>query len=46
MKNALDELTERISEEWIAEWTELEAKAIEERGDSLKVYDIAETQGM
>jgi|HubBroStandDraft_1064217.scaffolds.fasta_scaffold11432_7 hypothetical protein len=45
MKNALDELTDRISDEWIAEWKELEAKAMQERGDALKIYDIAETQG-
>ena len=46
MRSALDELTDRISEEWIEEWKELEERAMQERGDALKIYDIAETQGM
>jgi hypothetical protein len=45
MKIALDELTDRLSDEWIAEWTELEELAMNERGDMLKVYDVAETHG-
>jgi hypothetical protein len=45
MKNALDELTDRLSDEWIAEWKELEALAIDERGDILRMYDVDETHG-
>jgi hypothetical protein len=45
MKVVLDELTDRLSDEWIAEWTELEEVAMNERGDMLKEYDVAETHG-
>lgn len=45
MKQALDELTDRISHDWIAEWRKLEERAMQERGDALKIYDIAETHG-
>jgi hypothetical protein len=45
MKNALDELTDRISDDWITEWKKLEEKAMRERGDALKIYDVAETRG-
>lgn len=46
MKSAVDDLTDRISEEWIVEWTALEEKAMEQRGEFLRIYDVAETKGM
>lgn len=45
MKDALDELSDRLSDEWIAEWKELEESAIDERGDILRMYDVDETHG-
>jgi hypothetical protein len=45
-KLALDDLTERLEEEWILEWRQLEKIAADERGDALKLYDVGDEAGM
>ena len=44
-KSALDELTARISNAWVSEWKQLEERAMNERGNLLRIYDVANTKG-
>jgi hypothetical protein len=44
-KTAFHELTETISPDLIGEWTALEKKAMLERGDLLKIFDVKEDNG-
>ena len=47
-KVALDELTtsKRLKQEWIADWTKQEEKAMKERGESLNIYDVSLEKGL
>jgi hypothetical protein len=45
MKTAFNELTETISPNLIEEWTVAEKKAMLERGNLLKIFDVKEDNG-
>jgi len=45
-KLVLEELTDRISEEWVSEWKTLEECAMAERGEHLRIYDVELVKGL
>ena len=42
---AVDELTDRLDEDWLPEWKKLEDKAMEERGEALRIFDVTDVKG-
>ncbi len=44
-KPAFEELSDRLKPEWLEEWREQEAHAVEERGKSLRIYDVTLPNG-
>jgi hypothetical protein len=44
-KISLSKLTSHLNEAWILEWKELEEQAMVERGDALRIYDVAAEKG-
>jgi hypothetical protein len=43
---AYQDLTSRLDDAWIADWTAQEQNAMEERGDALKIYVISSENGI
>jgi hypothetical protein len=46
MEDAFQQLSTNIDQRWIVEWTQLAATAMLERGNAMKIYDVALTKGM
>jgi hypothetical protein len=44
-RSALEDLSDVVDEEWLVEWKGAEAKAIAERGDFLRIYDVQDVKG-
>jgi hypothetical protein len=45
-REAFEELTKRIDDQWISEWKKLEQDAMENRGEQLRIYDITTPKGL
>jgi hypothetical protein len=44
-KVAFEELSDRLNEEWLEEWGQEEKCAMDERGESLRIYDVTLKNG-
>ena len=44
-RSALEDLSDVVDKEWLVEWKGAEAKAIAERGDFLRIYDVQDVKG-
>jgi hypothetical protein len=45
-KLAFEEMNDRIDDGWLSEWKQLEKDAMEKRGELLRIYDVADNNGM
>jgi hypothetical protein len=45
MKASYKELTGRLEQSWIEQWTEQERVAMQNRGDALKIYVVSSDKG-
>lgn len=44
-KASYEELTGRLEQSWIEQWTEQERVAMQNRGDALKIYVVSSDKG-